>query len=245
MEDRRKMASYIKTTDDNKVLFNDDGELIYYIPEKFFELNVASIIGEYVETMGLFSYCRFSKSGKQIDKPKILKCPTMIKCKPSYIEKINNYQLEGTKKPNSYRILKFHKDDELLSNTAIPKDVGNVEKFVNLLTRGNLPDNIPYNEIHEYILLNAELNGFSYKVSNQIIGLIISELCRNPKDLSQPFRYTKMEDMLDYKSIRITEVPKYTSPYTAITSENPDEAIAAAMTTTGNAESPLEKAIMN
>ena len=43
----------------------------------------------------------------------------------------------------------------------------------------------------------------------------------------------------------IIKVPKYTSPYTAITSENADEAIAAAMTTTGKAESPLEKVMMD
>jgi len=238
------MASYIKTTEDNKVLFNDEGELIYYIPEKYFDLNVASIIGEYVESLGLFSYCKFSKSGKP-DKIKMFKCPTTIKCKPSYIDKVNNFHLEGTKAKTSYRVLKFLKGDELLSNTAIPKGIANVNKFINLLTRANLPDNIPYNELLDYLLMNAELNGFNYKVSNQIMGLIISELCRNPKDLSQPFRMTKMEDMLDYKFIRITDIPKYTSPYTAITSENPDEAIAAAMTTTGNAESPLEKVIMN
>ena len=237
------MPTYVKH-EDNKAIFVGDGELIYYVPEKYFELNVASVIGEYVETMGIFSYAVFSKSGHS-GPVKAFKCPTMIKCKPSYIEKVNNFLLEGSKSKKSYRLLKFENGAELLSETAIPKDVGNVEKFNNLFIRGNLPDNIPYNEIYEYILLNAELNGFNYKVSNQILGLIISELCRNPKDLSQPFRYTKMEDMLDYKTIRITEVPKYTSPYTAITSENPDEAIAAAMTTTGNAESPLEKVIMN
>jgi hypothetical protein len=51
--------------------------------------------------------------------------------------------------------------------------------------------------------------------------------------------------MLNYKAIPITKVPKYTSPYTAITSENPDEAIAAAITTSGTGQSPLEKVIMN
>ena len=48
-----------------------------------------------------------------------------------------------------------------------------------------------------------------------------------------------------YKMIPITQVPKYISPYTAITSENPDEAIAGALTTTGSNRSPLEKVMMN
>jgi hypothetical protein len=42
----------------------------------------------------------------------------------------------------------------------------------------------------------------------------------------------------------ITKVPKYTSPYTAITSENADEAVAAALTIKSNADSPLEKIVM-
>jgi len=237
------MASFFKEID-NKIIYTGDGELIYYVPEKYFDVSVASIIGEYVEVMGVFSYCNFSKSGKP-DGVKPFKCPTMVKCMPSAIEKINNFQLEGSKEPKSYRLLKFTEGAELLSSTAIPKDIANVEKFVNLWIRGNLPDTIPYNEIHEYILMNANLNGFNYKVSNQIIGLVVSELCRDEKNLQRPFRLGPMKSMLDYKSITISKVPKYTSPYTAITSENPDEAIAAAIINTGTAQSPLEKVMMN
>ena len=75
--------------------------------------------------------------------------------------------------------------------------------------------------------------------------MMISELCRDPNNLSIPFRYSDMSNMSGYKSIAISRVPKYTSPYTAITSENPDEAIAGAMITTGTGKSPLEKVMMN
>lgn len=237
------MPDYFKEID-GKVIYTGDGELIYYVPEKYFELNVASIIGEYVETMGVFSYCNFTKAGKS-EGVKAFKCPTMIKCMPASIDKVNNYSLEGSKEPKSYRLLHFTEGSELLCATYVPKDVSNVEKFVNLWIRGNLPDNIPYNEIHEYIMMNADLNGFNYKVSTQIIGLVISELCRDSKDLTKPFRLGAMKNMLDYKSIPINKVPKYTSPYTAITSENPDEAIAASIITTGAGQSPLEKVIIN
>ena len=81
-------------------------------------------------------------------------------------------------------------------------------------------------------------------MSANIIGILISELYRDPKDLSKPFRLSGMKDMLDYKAISILKVPKYTSPYTAITSENADESIAAAMTTKGTSSSPLEKVMM-
>ena len=99
--------------------------------------------------------------------------------------------------------------------------------------------------IHEYIIENANLNGFNYKVSGQLFGILISELYRDPKDLSKPFRLSDMADMTDYQAISILKIPKYTSPYTAITSENADEAIAAAITTKGKTDSPLEKVMMN
>ncbi len=47
------MPSYFKELD-GKVIYSGDGELIYYVPEKYFDLKVATIIGEYVEVMGVF-----------------------------------------------------------------------------------------------------------------------------------------------------------------------------------------------
>lgn len=238
------LPNYLKK-DNNKCFFMGDGELVYYVPEKYFELSIAAVIGEVVEAMGIFPYALFDKDGKLIH-VKHFKHPTIITCKPSKIEKVNNFTVEGSRSPKSYRVLHFVKGDELMSAVAIPATVENVEKFVNLFMRGNLPDYIAYDEILlDYVIQNAIINDFSYKVSNQIIGMVISELCRDPNDLSKPFRYTKMEDMTNYKMIKIMDAPKYTSPYTAITSENPDEAIAGAIITTGTGASPLEKVMMN
>ena len=63
---------------------------------------------------------------------------------------------------------------------------------------------------------------------------------------SKPFNKTDMKNMYNYKLINITMVPKYISPYTAITSENWDESLRAAilMKDKENApESPLEKIV--
>lgn len=237
------MADFYKV-EKNKVIFTADGELIYFVPEKYFDIKVATIIGTTVELMGIFTYGLYDKSGKQI-KLERFKLPTIFKCKPYKIEKESKLLLKGTKTEQAYRLLYFHKGDELISQKQVPKAVDNVEKFNNLLIRANLPENIPYNEFaFKYILANANMNGFNYKISPQIIGLLVSELFRNPKDLTQPFRFTDMNDMTNYKAISILDVSKYTSPYTAITSENPDKAIAAAMTTKGSTTSPLEPIMM-
>ena len=89
------------------------------------------------------------------------------------------------------------------------------------------------------------MNGFKYPLNNQMYGIIVSELCRDPKDLSRPFRVTKSTNMTDYKSMPILQIPKYVSPYTSITSENADEAIANAIINKSKTDSPLEKVMMN
>lgn len=236
------MAGFFKQ-DGNKVIFTGDGELIYYVPATYFDSNLAITIGEVIKIMGIFSYGLFDKNGKKIKIEKF-KCPTFFQCKPSEITKEPSYTLIGTTEPKDYRFLHFKNGDELICNVNIPKNVDNVERFVKMLIGAKLPENIPYNEIYEYIVLNAELNGFNYKVSNQIMGVLISELCRDPNNLSKPFRLSGSNNMLNYKAISIKKVPKYTSPYTAITSENADEAIAAAITNKGNGDSPLEKVMM-
>ena len=237
------LPAYMKV-DGNKLIFNGPGEIIYYIPEKYFDLSLATFIGEEIEAMGIFPYS-YSPSGSDEDRQfKPFKYPTIIRFKPSETEKINNLVLMGAKKPSDYRAAYFHKGDELLCEISVPQDIDNVDKFVNLFKGGNLPDYIPYNEIHEYMIGNAQANGFNYKVSNQILGLVISEVYRDAADPSKPFRYSSMEDQTAYRAVNINMVPKFTSAYTAITSENPDEAIAAAVTNTGHGRSPLEDIMM-
>ena len=236
------MASFFKTIGD-KVVFSGDGELIYYVPEKYFTIKAAETIGEKIKTMGMFSYAIFDKNGKRV-LLKPFNCPTMIECIPNNINKEANYLLDGAKEPKAYRLLHFKDGDELICSTKVPVDFSVLEKFVDIFKGGNLPENIPYNQIQDYVLKNAELCRFDYKVSAQIIGMIISEIYRYDKDLSKPFRLSKSSDMLSYKAISVDKVPKYTSAFTAVTSDNADEAIAAAITTKGNIDSPLEKMVM-
>ena len=94
------------------------------------------------------------------------------------------------------------------------------------------------------LLKNADLCKFDYKVSSQVIGMVISEIYRSEKDLSKPFRLSGSNDMLAYKAIHISKVPRYTSPFTAVTADNADEAIASAISTPGTGSSPLEKIVM-
>ena len=81
----------------------------------------------------------------------------------------------------------------------------------------------------------------------QMFGIMVSKLCRDPNDISKPFRYTSMDNMNKYQMISIDMISKFTSPYTAITSNNFDEGLMASMLIDPKdiKSSPLEKVVSN
>ena len=91
----------------------------------------------------------------------------------------------------SYRVLRYRAGDVLVEQLDIPKQVANVEEFIRLwIVIGNIP-NIDYRLIWRYILENATLDNLSYKISNQVIGVFQTEVCRDNKDPYKPFRLSK------------------------------------------------------
>lgn len=233
---------YLKK-DGDSIVYNGNKDFILYLPEKYFDISAAVVIGEEVEFMGICDYAEYSSGAKHAGLRNFM-YPTVIRCKPRTMEKIPNFAV--TKYATvDYRALVFGKGDQIITNVNIPQTVANADKFTDLMIYGNLPRTIPYNKLHEYIIMNASLNGFSYNMTAQMMGIIVSELCRDINDLTKPFRLTSMKDQLAYVMVNIKQLPKYISPYVAITSENADESIANAIINSAGPESPLEKVMMN
>lgn len=228
---------------------NDDSTLVYYIPENYFnntsKISIAEISGMYVSSIGLFNWAIIDKHGKR-GKLMPFNFPTMFLCKPRDIEKVKNLELDNTE-PSDYRLLKFKYNDEVVSQCRVPKLIDNVEIFFKMaIMTGKIPTSIPYDKLWEVYMESANLNGFDYGLNMQIFGILIAGICRDKNDISKPFKSTNMKNMNDYRPIKITMIPKYISPYTAITSENWDEAIRAAILMKDKenvANSPLEKII--
>lgn len=246
-----KLPSFLRHENDC-VYFNGEGELVFYIPEHFFDLDRAIIDGDLVETIGIFDYAVFDKNGVAIKfatrgKMKELhsfRVPSFFITKPYTIERVKDLTLTRHVKSQDYRLLKYKKGDKIIVSTKIAQDAVNTESFFMMFLNGNLPNTIPYDEIYKYVVESGKLNGINYGLTIQLLGIIISELCRDPKDPKVPFRLTDMEDMTAYEFINITKVPKYVSPYTAITSENWGEAVTHAVLNTKQnhiIDSPMEK----
>lgn len=230
------------------LIFNmTDSNFIFYMPEKYFTTNTASIIGDTVSFLGILSYDVVDiKTGKsKISGPRLFNYPSLLLTVPSSIEKVKELKLNKNSKPVDYRLLKYVKGDKVIVSTKSAQDIANVESFYNLLLRGNLPNVIPYDEIQSILIDNMALSGNKYNITGQIAGLLISEIYRGSKDIDSPFRLSNPKNMLDYQGIDIREAPKHVSPFVSLTSENWDDSVSGAITTPNTKYSPMEKLLMS
>lgn len=237
--------------DGESLIFKGDGELVFYIPETYFRsdghMKYAEEAGEYVNVLGLFSYEVFDANKKSKYGIKLFNHPVIISTMPSEVEKVKDYIIDK-KIPvaKDYRILKFKKDDVVIVNINSPQDIVNVENMFRIfMITGNIPNQIPYDKLHTFLMDSIKFNGSGgFGVTAQMFGILISELCRSTTDESKPFRMAKEKDMHKYKSISIKMVPKYISAFTSITSENWDDAVVNAIINDNKVDSPMEKILM-
>lgn len=237
---------------ENSLIYNGDGEFLFYVPESYFgsvkQNPIAQIVGYYVSTIGILDWAIVDKNGK-VGKAHPFKFPTIFLCKPYTIEKVKDLKLNGLK-GKDYRILHFKYGDEVISDIHVPQIIDNVETIFRMMviTGDKIPSTVPYDKLHEYFTESMELNGSSFKLNMQLFGIMISELCRDENNISKPFRYTNMNNMNSYKQVSIKAIPKFISPYVALTSENWDESLMSAILIDDEKKmkySPIEKVITN
>ena len=238
-----EIPSFVKRVGDS-IVYNGDGEFIFYVPEKQYDLSIVKSIGDYISLLGVINYS-IEKNGKSSGL-KTFNCPTRFITKPYTFEKVRGVRLIKTDKKQDYRLLKYKKGDPIIVSVKVPEEIENVEQMMNLFViTGNVPNTIPYDKLQNYFIENMDMNGNSYGLSLQMFGIIISELCRDPKKLDQPFRLSKSKDMTNYPTLSIKEISKMISPYSAIISENFDDSVVhAAMNKNKNVDIPLEKVLM-
>ena len=240
------MPSFLTKNEENSILFKEkDKELQFFVPEKYFERGIAEIEGDVVSIFGVFDYTIVDLKTNKNSGLKSFRLPTLFSTKPASIEKRPQIRLISQQDPTDYRILKYREGDVVILSTKLVQHIGNVEKMSNLfLILGYIVNTIPYDQVHDYILEAMSINGFSYGINNQVIGFVVSELCRSKDDPSIPYRLSKTNDLHAYKSMSVKNIPKLISPYTAILAEDFDESIMYAMMNDNPQDSSLEKVLV-
>lgn len=237
-----RLPSFVKR-DGDSILFNQDGEFIFYVLDEFFQKEYAIIKGEYVNLIGVLDYAIFDPNGKNSGLKRFY-FPSVFLTKPSSIDKMKDIRLTKTQDPKDYRLLRYKKGDPIVVSTKVPQELSNMEDFYKVFLYGKLPTTIPYDKLQDYFNKNINLNGSSYNLNVQIFGMVISEVCRDPNNLSKPFRNTRFTDPTAYKPISVRDIPKYISPHQSLCSENWDNAVIGAIMHPTDIDSPLESLVM-
>lgn len=237
-----KIPDFLKR-DGDSLLFNKEGQFIFYVPEVYFDRGDAIIQGEYINILGILDYAIFKPDGSNSGLKRFY-FPTVFLCKPSRIEKLKKLKLKQATEPSDYRLLVFEKGDAIVVSIHVPQNISNVEDFFRIFLTGKLPTTIPYDKFQDYFPESIRLNGASYNMNLQMFGIVASEMCRAKGDPSTAFRHTKIKDMMDYQPISIKDLPKYISPNASISSENWDLGIIGAIVNDNETNSPLERLIM-
>ena len=229
--------------DGDSLVFNQDGEFIFYVPEIYFDRGDALVVGEYVNIIGIMDYAIFDEKGKT-NGLKRFYFPTVFLTKPYTMDKQKNVKLTKSQPASDFRLLRYKKDDVIVVSTLVPESPYNIEDFYKIFLRAKLPNTIPYDKLHEYFIDNCNYNGEDYSVSIQVFGFIIGEIARDQHNMHKAFRHTDWTDPTSYRLLPITDLPKYISPMQSISSENWDNAIIGAIMNPSDVESPMERLLM-
>jgi len=237
-----KLPPFLKRYNDS-ILYNGEGEFYFYIPEKMFDLKIARYEGEIISTLGIMPYAMKDAKGK-MSTLRQFNYPTRFLTRPYKVEKLKEVRIIKQSKPGDYRVLCYKKGDPIILSIYLEENISNAEDLIRLfIMSGTIDNTIPYDTIQNYFIDNFKYNGGSYGITLQLFGIIISELCRSAKDESKPFRLSGSNDMHNYRSIPITSIPRLISAYSAIASNNFNQAMVYASLNKNKVEIPLERVL--
>ena len=86
-----KLPPFLRKEKDS-ILFNGDGELYFYVSEKYFDLKIAKYEGEIISILGIFPYAIKDANGK-MSELREFNYPTRLLTKPYKIDKLKGVKL--------------------------------------------------------------------------------------------------------------------------------------------------------
>jgi hypothetical protein len=223
-----------------------------YIPIEYFEKGIAVENGDKIDLFAIFNFKVFSTLNPDRKSAKLLtfKFPSSIITKPHSSEDDDIELISGSGEQR-YKVLKYFKNDEILTTINVVQSINNVEKFIDLLNAGKLPNTIKYNMILDLFLKNLEINKINLDVSSVVLEAMITQIYRYKDDRALPFRKVigknKKVTEYDYKTANMREIAELGSTFTALTFEDIDTMITASINRNlykrQEAQSPVEKII--
>lgn len=219
-----------------------------HIPEDYVEHGIASIIGEEVETFGLFDVYVWETEDKTKNNPvKVsLTFSSKIRTVPSRIDR------KKVGEEGEY-ILEYVQGDLFIKSTQIAKSGDVSRAFIDILFKGYIPDSLSYDDMHDFWNQCNNINGINLNVSDVVTEMILATFARDPHHMEIPFRIALSDKRKGYngfsrKMVRVTDIPRFNSTFASLSSGDPKQGITTSINRhrsgAGDNPSPIEDAIL-
>ena len=212
--------------DDNYVYF--DGKYMeVYIPEMYFEKDIAEIVGDHFRTMGVLNFRTFSDiDGTKPGKLRTFNLPIDINTYPSGGYDIKKMDLVGNKIEDTYYVCKYYNGDKFCTSKNAASRIA-FERFLNILIGGKLPATLPYKDVIDIWNRNLAMNGISFDIPDVVKEVVIASIYKSKSDPHIPFSKVIGKNPKTSQYAYITASPrdiaKQSSTYIGISFENMDE----------------------
>jgi hypothetical protein len=228
-----------------QVIFNGD-KLEIFIPDYFLDPDekMAFIIGEKVKTLGIFWF-------KHKEKLYEIQIPVKIIFEFSEMYK-DSLKLKPSMPLTDYSVFVLKNGDIFMFDTNYKQSVDDFSFGImdKLIEKAKMPPTVAYNEVMSIFVNALQVTQILDRlgVSAVTFEMMLSELYRNRRNLSTPFRMTFDEKKpYDYKMLRIVKLPELNSTFTGLLGEDIDQQVVSAVLRNREnkkeKESPLEKLI--
>jgi len=235
-----------KTSDNGFLLKKPYAEI--HIPEDYIDHGIATIIGQEIETFGLFDILVWENEDKEKEKPiKVAVIfPSSIRTIPSRIDR------RKVGEDGEY-VFEYVRGDSIIKSTQIAKNDSVPRIFMDIIFKGYIPDSIPYEELHSFWEKCNSINGVNLNVADVALEVILAAIARDPIQLEIPFRLAlndkrKHYNGYDRKLVSMSILPKLNSTFAALSSADPKQGITASILRHRNDEdqriSPVEDSIL-
>lgn len=219
------------------------------LPQPYFDHGISEFVGHNVEAFGLFEIKVWNSPEIETTKPTkyFFKFKSKISMTPSSIREGRSSDGEKTE------ILCFNQGATFINSVDMRADAATASKMLDLATLGYVPNILPYEEIAQYWSDVNVFNGINLsRMSQTSIELIVSELCRDPKDYSRSFRKRLRDDPKfdrnNWKMINIKYISRFSSVFSSLTSGDPKGNLVSIISKTRSGvaqkDSPMEDSIL-
>lgn len=227
-----------------------------YIPEDLFTVeaetktSVAVEYGDGFKVVGMVNMRFFEdESDPREESPlRTINYPNMITTYPSAAI-IATLQLSPILPPEKYRVLKYQFGDVFMEANSV-ESVNNCTKFMNMITKGKIPNSVGYDEFILMWANNFKINNFNPGVPSVLLQMVWAHMCRCADDPSKPFRMEYASGKADphnYISSNMNNVAAASSVFSGMSFERIAEKTAAAVNMsragTPQMRSPVEEVL--